>query len=135
MVSIKKAYDYLFYKIYKHFESGPSIWLSDWKASFSILVLEIWLCLSVLNYCSIIFKKALLSDTILTICSVSLVFLLAVIKYFTFEHQDRWKKVVKDFDDLPKNKNRIGSYVTLAVILIIIVNLIFSFFLLSKVKW
>jgi hypothetical protein len=135
MSEFKKAYSYLFYKMYKHFESGPSIWLSDWKASFSILVLEIWLCLSGLNYYSIFFKKAVLSDTILTVSSLCLVVFLAAIKYIAFEYQDRWKKVVNDFDELPKNKNKAGTYIVLTVILIIIANLIFSFFLLSKVDW
>ncbi len=42
-MSFKKTYHYLFYKFYRFYERGPSIWLSDWKAAFSLMVLEIWL--------------------------------------------------------------------------------------------
>lgn len=134
-MALRKMYDYFFYKLYKSFEAAPSKWLSDWKASFFVLVLEIWLCLSVLNYYSVIVKKAVLSDEGLTTASISIVLVLAAIKYLNFEYQDRWKLVVKSFDSLPRQKNRIGAYVVWTIVVLIFINLVFSFFLLSRVDW
>ena len=133
-MGLKKMYDYFFYKVYKFFDAAPSKWLSDWKASFFILVLEIWLSLSVLNYYSAIFKKTV-SDKFLLIASILIVLVLTAIKYLNFEYQDRWKLVVKNFDRIPKQKNRIGTYLMWTIVILIIINLVFSFFLLSTVNW
>lgn len=132
MVSIKRAYDYFFYKLYKSFEGAPSKWLSDWKASFFLMVIEIWVGLSMLNYFSVLFPRINLTDKFLTVISVSIVIVLATIKYYSFEHQDRWQSVVKTFDELPKYRNRIGTYIVWGIVLLILANLIFSFYLLSK---
>lgn len=132
MVYIKRAYDYLFYKLYKHFEGGPSIWWSDWKALFSIGVLEIWICLSLLNYFTVLFPDIHISDRFFIVMSILILIVLGAIKYFSFEYQERWKSVVKAFDELPKHRNRIGTYVVWGVVLLILGNLIFSFYLLSK---
>ncbi|GAA5102629.1 hypothetical protein GCM10023210_43820 [Chryseobacterium ginsengisoli] len=58
---IKKAYYYLFYKIYKSIEYtseefGGAFW-TDFKTGLVIGALEIWLLLSIGNYYSIITKK------------------------------------------------------------------------------
>lgn len=132
MASIKRAYDYFFYKLYKSFEAAPSKWLSDWKASFFLIVIEIWIGLSILNYFSVLFPQINLTDNFLTIVSILIVIILAIVKYFSFEHQDRWKSVVKGFDELPSYRNKAGTYVVWGIILLILTNLIFSFYLLSK---
>lgn len=132
MISIKRAYDYFFYKLYKFFEAAPSRWWSDWKASFSMLVLEIWVLVSLIVYYAAFTKKDLLPDKVLDIVAIIFVLLLTIVKYFSFEYQDRWKFVIKTFDELPKHKNKIGTYVVWGIVLLILVNLIFSFYLLSK---
>ena len=50
---IKKAYYYLFYKLYKFSEAAPSRWLSDWKAELVIDVLWIFTGASGLFYYSV----------------------------------------------------------------------------------
>ncbi len=132
MLSIKRTYDYFFYKLYKSFEAAPSRWWSDWKASFFLMVIEIWIGLSILNYFSVLYPKINLTDRFLTVVSISIVIGLVAIKYFSFEYQDRWKSVIKTFDELPKRKNKIGTYVVWGIVLLILGNLIFSFYLLSK---
>ena len=132
MVCFKRAYDYCFYKLYKSFEAAPSQWLSDWKASFSLIVVEIWVSLSVLNFVTVFLPKIRITDRFLVIASLILVVCLAVIKYFTFEHQDRWKTIVKEFDKIPKRKNRIGTVVVWGAIFLVLTNMILSFYLLSR---
>jgi hypothetical protein len=132
MLFIKRTYDYFFYKLYKSFEAAPSRWLSDWKASFFLMVIEIWIGLSILNYFSVLYPKIYLRDRFLTVVSISIVIGLVAVKYFSFEYKDRWKSVIKTFDELPKNKNEIGTHVVWGIVLLILGNLIFSFYLLSK---
>ena len=54
---MKKAYYYLFYKLYRFSEASPSRWLSDWKASLAIDVLILFVFSSMLNYYKIFLKK------------------------------------------------------------------------------
>jgi hypothetical protein len=130
---IKKAYYYLFYTLYKTFENAPSKWWSDWKATFSLLVIEIWLLLSMMVYYKVLTKKDLIPDNRLTIVSVTVVVILSISKYFIFEHGDRWKLYVQEFNQWPKEKNRRSILIAWIVVLVILANLIFSFYLLSKV--
>lgn len=60
---------------------------------------------------------------------------IAIPNYFIFHHRDQWKKIVHDFDKLPKQRNRIGSVIVLLVVVAVIANLIFSFYLMSKIDW
>ena len=131
MISLRRAYDYLFYKLYRSFEAAPSKWLSDWKALFVLMVIEIWIFLAALNYFSVLFPSVVLSDQFLVTTALFLVLVLALIKYFGFEHNGRWKTVVRRCDKLPPGQNRRGSYVLWSVILLVLINLVFSFFLLS----
>lgn len=131
---MKQAYYYLFYKFYRMSEAAPSRWLSDWKAGIAIIVLEIWICLSLISYFSVITKRA----TELTI-SNPIVFLPLIViiglNYFAFVYTDIWKEYVAEFDQLPKKKNRIGSWIVFGVVLFVVANLIFSFYLMSQIDW
>ncbi len=131
---MKRAYYYLFYKFYRMSEAAPSRWLSDWKAGIAIIVLEIWICVSLISYFSVITKRA----TELTISSpivfLPLIFIIAL-NYFAFVYTDIWKEYVAEFDQLPKKKNRIGSWIVFGVVLFVIANLIFSFYLMSQIDW
>ncbi|WP_343622713.1 hypothetical protein [Flavobacterium lindanitolerans] len=115
-------------------EAAPSRWLSDWKAGIAIIVLEIWICVSLISYFSVITKRA----TELTISSpivfLPLIFIIAL-NYFAFVYTDIWKEYVAEFDQLPKKKNRIGSWIVFGVVLFVIANLIFSFYLMSQIDW
>ena len=134
----KKVYQYVFYKFYRFYDVD-SIWLgakwwSDWKASFSVLVLEIWLLISFVNYYEVFTEKDFSSDS-KNIISLVILLILVVIKYFVFEHGERWKEYIKEFDKWPKNKNKIGSIMVWMLVLFILANLIYSFYLISQIDW
>jgi purine-cytosine permease-like protein len=121
-------YHYLFYKLYRYYEKGPSVWWSDWKASLSLIVLEIWLIASILIYYKIFLNPS--ADIIGSEGSwILLVIIIALIDYFAFHHRDQWKQIVIEFDNLPKRTNRIGGLVVFGFALLIIVNFILSFYL------
>lgn len=125
---MKRVYYYLFYKFYKMSEAAPSRWWSDWKASLALIVLKIWFIVSILIYYKIFLNPN--ADIIGSEISwIFLVIIISLIDYFTFHHRDQWKEIVAMFDQLPKKQNRIGSWIVLGVVLFVIANLIFSFYL------
>ncbi len=98
------------------------------------MVLELSVLLSIGNYYSVITKinaELKISMPIIYIPSA----LVIILNYFAFVHTDIWKKYVKEFDRLPKHKNKLGNWIVLGVVLFIIGNLIFSFYLMSQVDW
>lgn len=132
---VKKIYPYIFYKLYRFSEAAPSKWWSEWKASIALLALELWLIVSVFVYYDVIFKKGLPDDTIIVLVGGIIIAILAWIKYYLFYRNDRWRAYVKDFDQLPQRQNIIGTVLVCILILLIISNLIFSFYLMSQIDW
>jgi amino acid transporter len=134
-MGIKKAYHFFFYKLYKFYESAPSKWLSDWKALFSLLVIEIWIFIAAMTYYKVFTKRDLIYEDNLETASITIVIALALINYFVFGHQDRWKTYVKEFDSWSKKKSRIGTVVAWLVVFFILANMIFAFYLMSQINW
>jgi hypothetical protein len=131
----KNIYSYIFYKLYKFYEAAPSKWLSDWKALCSLIVLEIWCLITIMVYYKVFTKKDLISDNNLTATCIIVVILLTGFNYSMFMHQNRWKRDVKKFDAWPAGKNRKGAIFVLLLILLILGNFVFSFYLMSQVNW
>ena len=139
-MSIETAYYYLFYKLYKFYDVDPELWWSanwgtSWKAGLSIIVLQIWLLVSFDNYYSVYTKKDLIPDHLVTPFAVTTVLILITINYFILEHKCRWRKYFVEFERLPREKNNIGSVIVWLIVLFIIGNLIFSFYLFSQIDW
>ncbi|MFY7665512.1 hypothetical protein [Flavobacterium sp.] len=124
---MKKAYYYLFYKLYKFSEAAPSRWLSDWKASLATDLLILFVFSSIINYYKIFLNPTShIGEGSLMFVTIAII---SVWNYFIFHHEDKWKDIVRDFDHLPKRKNRIGSWVVFSVVLIIVSNFLLSFYL------
>ena len=86
-------------------------------------------------YYKVFTKKDLLNDKGLVIAVGLVVGVLTLVNYFVFFHNDRWKGYVKDFDSLPKKKNKIGTMIVWSLVFLIFLSLIFSFYLMSRVDW
>ncbi len=131
---LKDAYHYLFYKFYKLFANGPASWLGDWKAELIIDVLLFFVIFSGIIYYTIYFnpylnlgdRKYIVLFFVLTIC---------VPNYLIFHHQDQWKGIVKKFDKLPRRKHIIGGVIVYSIVVLVIVNLIVAFYLMSQIDW
>jgi len=134
MSQIKKAYYYLFYKLYKWYERGPSVWWSDWKAEGLMDALWIFIGISGLVYYTIFVDRYFRvgDGKFFLICYVALV---ALPNYFIFHHRNQWEDIVKEFDKLPKRRNKIGGWLVFGVVLLILSNMIFAFYLMSKIDW
>lgn len=132
MENIKQAYFFVFYKMYKWI--GEDNWSTNWKASLFIDVLIFFVILSfIVYYMTFIDRYFELGD------SKIIVFLfivgVSVPNYFIFHHRDQWKEIIKNFDNLPKKKNRIGGWIVFGVVLLIFTNLIFAFYQMSLIDW
>ncbi|MEF9477791.1 hypothetical protein OWR28_08845 [Chryseobacterium sp. 1B4] len=131
MEKIKKAYYYLFYKVYKSIQYtsemvGGAFW-TDFKAGLVILTLELWIVGSFLNYYSIINDKKLNIDTISPILLTSLV-VFSIINYFSFIRTDIWKTYNKEFDKLSEKENQKGTTIVWVITICITTNFFICLF-------
>jgi hypothetical protein len=127
-------YYYLFYKFYKIALTGAIKSLADWYASLAIGALEIFSLISIYNYHKVFFDRY---DTI-EIRSFKVLFplfIILVIHHFAFNGTDKWQNYVNEFDQWPLQKNVVGSWVVAIVVLVMIANIIVSYYLLSQVDW
>lgn len=133
-MSIKKLYYYFFYKICKSiiYSSAPfGNFLINFKAGFVLIVLQIWSFLSIINYYTFLTGNPVELSISMPIMYVPLIVIIGF-NYYTLDYLDSWKKYNQEFDQLPKNKNRIGSWIAALIVLIIIMNFIFSFYCLDQ---
>ena len=138
MKFIQKSYYYFFYKIYRSIEYTSELsggkFLTLHKAGLVMLALEAWMLLSFCNYYAI-YTKTLKELSI----SMPIVYTPAIIlfafNYFTLDYKDNWKQFNSEFANYSKRKNRIGGWIVFGIILLIISNLIFSFYLMSQIDW
>lgn len=136
MEKLKSAYYYFFYKIYKSIEytselGGGKFW-TDFKASIVVSVLEIWLITSVFVYYNIFIDRFYEFNMVAFFSATAIIM---IINYLLFVHYDKWKENNTKFDQLPKKENMIGGIIVWSIVVFIIVNLIFSFYLMSQVDW
>jgi len=127
-----RAYYYLFYKLYNFWEkvSFPKFW-SVFKAGVSVIALEIWFIMCLINYYTLFVNRQFYIDKNMFLFIGILVTVVDVIIF----KSDTWKLYNKQFNRLSKKKNIIGGVVVWSVIIFIIFNLIYSFYLMSQVDW
>uniref|UniRef100_UPI0039A64160 hypothetical protein n=1 Tax=Ornithobacterium rhinotracheale TaxID=28251 RepID=UPI0039A64160 len=126
-----KVYYYLFYKLYKFWETAPARFWSDSKAWVSINALEIWILFSIFNYYSIIRNEKIDIEFTNPIIILPLIFIFAL-NYLLFVHSDKWKVYNAEFDKLPKKKNIIGGIIIWTIVIFIIANFFISGYYMQK---
>jgi hypothetical protein len=134
-MNIKKAYYYLFYKLYRLWNKAYHPFLSgNFRAEVTIIVLEIWLLLSIGIY-YVVATKTVVELTLFKPVVIIPFLVIILINYYAFIHTDEWKEYCKEFDKLPKETNRRWGLWVWAIVVLIIANLIFSFYQMSQVDW
>ena len=136
-----RAYYYFFYKLYKFYDAGPSVWLSDWKAGVSISVLEVIFLNTLIWYLNIILKVEIydvgsVNLTLLGLPPIELLIITTILafNFFAFLFNSDWKKYAAEFDRLSPKQNKINSRIVGAIILFVFGNLIIAYLLLNKSK-
>ncbi|WP_326983440.1 hypothetical protein VUJ46_02520 [Chryseobacterium sp. MYb264] len=130
MERIKNGYYFMFYTLYSRGKKSATIFPYDFIASLYIIILEILIIVSLTNYYNIIFKtdSGILSNEIW----ILIVITLTLIDYFLLYSKNQFKFIVRKFDYFSNEKNKRNKQVVYAIIILIIMNLIFSFYLLSQ---
>lgn len=129
MKKIKQVYYYLFYKLYKYAEKSPTIFPYDFIAGTYLEVLIVFIVLSLINY-SDCFVRNFIDFGSGKSLVLLLVLFITIPNYFIFYHKDQWKDIVKEFDKLPKEKDKKYGIIVWSIIILIIGNMLFSFYLL-----
>lgn len=133
-----KAYQYLFYKLYRFYESSTySRWWSDWKALVSIIVLEMWIYFSTEILYHYFFNVPMVSsDDRIDLGMLIFGFIVSAINWFLFISQNKWRDFVEEFDKLSIKENRIrGIIVWVIIISITVFYWFYSIPLLGKLKY
>lgn len=131
---IKKLYYYFFYKIYKAiiYTSAPfGNYLINFKAGLVLVVLQIWSYISIINYYTALTGDSFKLSIISPIIYIPLIVILGF-NYYTLDYLNNWKEYNREFDQLSKKKNRMGSLFATVLVLILTVNFIFSFYCLFQ---
>ncbi|MRI63203.1 hypothetical protein EDM00_04235 [Ornithobacterium rhinotracheale] len=105
--------------------------MSDFKAGVSIIALEIWLVMTIINYYNVYINRQFHLNKI-TFLIIGLFIAISNIKLFTFS--DLWKEYNKEFAQLSKKKNIIGGMIVWSIIIFVIINFIYSFYLMSQIN-
>jgi len=138
MKFIKKSYYYFFYKIYRSIEYTSELsggkFLTLFKASVVMIALETWMLFSWVNYYAIYTKTLKELSISMPVIYIPLLIIVGF-NYFTLDYKGRWKKYNSEFVNYTKKKNRIGGWIVFGIILLIITNLIFSFYLVYQIDW
>lgn len=134
-MTIKEMYQYVYYKIYKSFSNSVFDAWSEWRASGILAIIEIFFIFSLLNYYQIFINRYFVLPGNTIIWVLFLVLILGYLIYISFHHTDQWQPIVKKFDAWPKRKNQWGTFIVWFIILLIILNLGFSFYLASQIDW
>lgn len=137
MKKIKDIYYYLFYKFYKHFEKGPSVWMSEWKASLAMDLLIGLIALIIIIYYKIFINRYISfeNDNLRLYLYTIGFFTIVLPHYYIFNYKDKWKVIIFEYDKLPKRKNIIGGWVVFVFIILLIFMLIYGFYLMSNIDW
>lgn len=122
MQKIKRAYYFLFYKLYKFWDyiSYPKF-ATGWKAGLSIIVLQIWIYFSIINFYSFLNNTKIYLNFFNSLIIFPFILILAV-DYISFIHYDYvWKKYNEEFENMSKVKNLVGGIIVWSIIISIII--------------
>lgn len=131
MKKVEQAYYYLFYKLYKHAEKSPTIFPYDFIAGTYLEVLIVFIILSLINYSDYITTNFIDSGSGMISVLFAILFI-TIPNYFIFYRKNQWKEIVKEFDKLPEENNKKGGIIVWSIIILIIGNMLFSFYLLFE---
>nr|WP_315422512.1 hypothetical protein [uncultured Pedobacter sp.] len=131
-MNLKENYYYLFYKLFKFGEWSPSVFPSDLTATLAMIFLEVSTLASLKIYYKFFCRSYYidffsLQELIPLIC-------ILLINYFSFVHDQTWKKYFKKFEGLPKDMNIKGTFKVGGIIFILLLNLAFSLYIIGKIN-
>lgn len=138
MKKIKRYYHYFYYRIYRFIEYTSEQmggkFLTEFKAGITVIAFEIWSLLSIYNYYTIITKENLHLSFKKTLIYIPLIIII-LLKWQNFSSKEQWFSYHQQFDALPKKVNKKGGWIVFGITVFIILNLVFSFYLMMQIDW
>ncbi|WP_142688502.1 hypothetical protein [Chitinophaga polysaccharea] len=128
---MKNGYKYFFYKMYRFAEKVPSPWWSEWKAAFYLSIIELMFLMSLEGYLLIMYRI----DIFKIFFNIPLILVLLGLNYMLFLHNDKWKLYIKELDKQSRRQQLIGGLIVWSLVFLIFANLIFMFYLMSRIDW
>jgi hypothetical protein len=135
MESIKRAYYYFYYRIYKTFTKNYNPLLSvGFRTDIVVMAVKIWFLGVVDTYLCILFNQ---DATDISITSPKVIIALALVigstlYFLTFSN--KWKPYFEEFEKLPKRKNFIGGIIVWSIVIFIFINVFISVELMKKLN-
>lgn len=131
-MNIKKAYYYFFYKFYKFGEWSPSTLPSNYTAAVAIGVLEVFFWLA-LKFYYIEFVDPNSPFQLLALQTLIPLATIITVNCTAFLYTEGWKKYVSEFDQWPRSKNIIGTWVVTGIVAFIIANVIVAIHIMAQI--
>ena len=131
---MKKAYYFFFYTFYRVTEKATSGWLSEWKATFFVATLQLYLLMAFLVYLAAILKKDILPDN-KWVYTLPVTLVVYGSNYYIFLHKEKWRNIISLFKNWPKRKVYLLNAVCWLITIIILLSLVFAFYKMSLVDW
>ena len=128
--TLKKAYYYLFYKLYKFVQTCKIKSKIDIYVGIVIGTLEFYLLNSFFFYYKFFFNKDAIYEITSPYVIISILFVI-LLNTFAFIITDKWKNYMTEFDQWPSKKNMLGGLIVWGILSFVMVNLIFSIYLIS----
>jgi hypothetical protein len=132
-MTVKKAYHYFYYKLYKFFLLFSDDIFNKYKPIIIIIGLEAFLVTAIYNWYSILARGWDNKDHTFIYFSVGI--FLALFNSFFFLHGDKYKMYFTEFENYNKQKKIIAGWVTFLIILLVIASFIFSMYQMSLIDW
>ena len=131
---MKKAYHYLYYKLYNFAVSVSDDALNEWKPFITISILEILLMFEILVWYSVITKEIVVIDNPL-VAFLPIATIIGIANYYFFLNKHKWKNYVEEFRQYNKRRKTYGGIAVFLVISLIIASVILSFYQMSQIDW
>ncbi len=98
------VYDYIFYSLFKLLDKGWGGVLTNWRASLSLGVIEVFLMMIIYALLHVWLEK---NGTFYAPRAIifSVTTFIVSIHYLAFYRNDRWKLIIKKYDQQPRKKN------------------------------
>jgi hypothetical protein len=126
-MNLKKAYYYLFYKLYKFWNKNENILLSsNFRAEISIIAIKLWIVFALYGYGFALFKLKPSISITNPIGFVPIILVLGTTLYF-FTFSEKWKHYFEEFEQWPREKNAKGGLIVWSLIGFIFINVLITF--------
>ena len=114
-MKLKKAYYYLYYKLYNIGMAISDDFLREWKPFVTIVALETMILMEIMIWYIVVTRKSI------TVPNPSAVFvpmtiIIAFFNYLFFLEKSKWRRYIAEFEEYDKQKGSLGFWMVLLIV-------------------